>query len=271
MFELLNLTVWCISGMFSGEYRNALAEMKSILTVINTEQYTGFYGRLWFLPCMFVSDLLFFIIEKLFSKRTGIIWSAVVVLVACSWVTDKVLNCRLPFTVDTAFLATAFLAAGYASSDSISKFLRGMQFAKDGLILALCILCMWLCLETGESYCFMYVNQYGNYVYTILAAVSGTIGFLTVTKWLYPLARKSEIVMKPVLWYSYNSLATFPVHLTIKIFMLYYLPFLCDWKWLFLVMLIFNVPIVSLITNYAPFMLGKFKPMKWRQKKIDAV
>ena len=51
----------------------------------------------------------------------------------------------------------------------------------------------------------------------------------------------------------------------------YHVPFLCEWKLLFIAILIFTVPIVSLITNYAPFMLGKFKPMRWHRKKTGAV
>lgn len=66
LFEGLNLFVWCTSLILQGGWQDLSEAVTTIVTCVNTDAYTGYYGRLWFWPCMFVSDILFYFITKLY-------------------------------------------------------------------------------------------------------------------------------------------------------------------------------------------------------------
>lgn len=110
----------------------------------------------------------------------------------------------------------------------------------------------------------MFINRYGEYIFSIVGAFAGSIAYVILAKYVYYLFRRIKFLENFVLWYSYNSLATFPVHLEIKcVLLLFGIPFIDMWWVLFLVMLLGNIIIVNVITNYLPFLLFQ----KYKSKK----
>lgn len=257
LFELANLLLWQVYMLHYGGWQDMTEALKGILIVINTDTYVGFYGRLWFLPCMFVSDLLFWFVKQLCSKKYLGLCAGMMLLL--SWISCRMLPERLPFTVDTAFMATAFLILGYVMGEQIQWLLMKKHRIADGMLFCAAVGLMAFFLSGSDTYCHMYTNQYGNYLGTVMAAIGGIIGFLIAVKWIYTWNCKTAIGKDLVMWYSANSLATFPVHLMIKIVFLFYFSDYSTWYLLFAVMLIFNIPIVNTISVYFPFMIGQFK------------
>ena len=49
LFEGVNLFVWAVSLISQGGWQDVTDALFAILTCQNTEGYTGYYGRLWFL------------------------------------------------------------------------------------------------------------------------------------------------------------------------------------------------------------------------------
>lgn len=263
LFEGLNLAVWSLELILQGGWQDVTEAVTAIAVCLNTDGYMGYYGRLWFWPCMFVSDVLFYGLRKLTrGSKTGLLLSAGVML-GLSWCSCNLLPSRLPFTVDTACFAAFFLILGYVLGDKITEMLYASHFWRDMLCLLGLLAVLWVGVIHGGGLCLMFVNQYGSYPGTVAAACSGSFAFLILAKWLYRLLEKKPAGKTLILWYGRNSLVTFPVHLSIKIAMYKLVPYhLRPWYVLLVVMLAGNIPIVNFITNYLPFMQGQLPKKK---------
>lgn len=263
LFEGLNLAVWSGCLILQGGWQDLSEAGIAILSCRNTLGYTGYYGRLWFWPCMFVSDILFSGILRIAPRKEGFrktFLGAMIVLTLCiSWVTCNVLPERLPFTTDTAFMATAFLLIGYLFGNQIQWLVEKGHFLADLCILLISLAAMRHLVLHGQISMLMYENQYGHYANTVLAACFGMAAFLILTKWLYTFCSKTGFGKDFVLWYGYNSLCTFPVHLSIKMFIWEVFPTsFRRWYIQLPAMLLVNIPLVNCISRYFPFLLGSF-------------
>ncbi len=262
LFEVLNLFVWSASLFLQGGWQDVTEAVYAIFACLNTDGYTGYYGRLWFWPCMFVSDIIFYWILKITPQkkfaRQFVLFFMILASLAVSWYTCRVLSYRLPFTADTAFMATAFLLTGYLFGPQISWLLQRSHVLVDVIVLSVSLLALVLSVLSGKSSCMMFINHYGHYGYTLCAAYGGILVFLILAKWLYKLLKETVIPKSIVLWYGYHSLGTFPMHLSVKAFIYQAFPLhYRQWYILLPAMFLLNIPLVNLVTQYFPFMLGK--------------
>ena len=270
LFEGLNLFVWSASLFLQGGWQDVSEAVTAVLACVNTEGYTGYYGRLWFWPCLFVSDMYFYWILKICPRqekaKTVFLLAMITAMLGLSWFTCRRLPFRLPFTADTAFMATAFLLTGYLFGRRYHWLIHQKHGKADALILILSLLALVWTISSGRSACMMFINAYGHFGYTLCAAFSGILAVTVLIKHLYGFLKDRESLKSIVLWYGYNSLAVFPVHLSVKIFIYQMFPLSWrQWYILFPAMFLFSIPLVNLITRYCPFMLGKI-PFLSRKK-----
>lgn len=255
-FEILNLIIWCVKCMVEHQSLPGIESLISIFTCINNG-YMGLYGRLWFLPCMFVADLYIWVILRLLRNNKFAQILSILGLFALSFLTDKLLEFRLPFAIDTALFAAAFIMLGYVFGDAVQVLIHpGNLVCKTILTIGMLLYLAYAVQYTNVTV-HMYINNYGEYTVSICAAIAGSIAFLILGSFVYRACGKFQILNDFVCWYGNNSLVSFPIHLTIKMFILWYVPTLSKWYLLFVVMLVVNIPIVNAITNYLPFMLAK--------------
>ena len=258
-FELINLVIWYIRCLVVQETIPVFSSLLSIVLCYNTKEYTGLCGRLWFLPCMFVSNILFWIISRFIKTRVGMA-SVGCILFFVSWITSRVIPFRLPFTIDTAMMATAFILIGYIFSDVISYLLSHGHIGVDIILAVFMGGMLFSAYRTEMTQMWMFVNRYGNYILSVAAALGGSIAYIIIAKYLYCLFVRIPFLKEIVLWYSYNSLATFPVHLQIKcLALLTGLSLFSYWWVMFILMFILNIPIVNFVSNYLPCLLGQKK------------
>ena len=125
-----------------------------------------------------------------------------------------------------------------------------------------------LCNKIGNPLCYMYINQYADFPLMVLCAISGTALIFIASKYLLFIC-KIVFLGDVVFWYSINSLTVFPIHLTIKVLSIPILSKLGlnNWVSLLVIMFIFTIPLVNVVTNYFPFMLGSFKHKQTRRIK----
>lgn len=256
-FEIINLLLWYILCLFTGQNLQLVSPLVSIALCINTSSYIGLCGRLWFLPCMFISSIIFFLCKRFIKSKEGLFCAAGLCLIV-SYITTNVLPFRLPFTIDTAFMATFFLFVGYLGRKSLDYLLDNGHILIDIILCLLMFLILYSTYRTDQAKMWMFINVYGDYIYSVLGAVGGSFAFIIIAKYLYYVINKIPIINSFVLWYSYNSLASFPVHLQIKCILINLgISWVTIWWILFIVMLFGNIIIVNIITNYLPFLLGQ--------------
>lgn len=261
-FEALNLLLYILLQLITGNLSLSLADaFVSIITCVNNS-YLGLYGRLWFLPAIFVSSIISYGIRIFLAKNKPIyILVYCLPLVALSYITCTFLHFRLPFTIDTAFLGSTFLLIGFALGRSIEWWLASKNRLCDLFLFTLFSLIFVLCNRYSNPVCYMYINAYSDFPFMIVCAISGSFIVFILSKMLFPLLQSLSFLRNITTWYSINSLATFPIHLTIKIFFIPILSYVGTntWYCLFACMFILNIPIVNIISDYFPFMIGKIK------------
>lgn len=230
----------------------------SVFLCLNSP-YKGLYGRLWFLPAMFFSSIFVYSIRKMMSKSISAQWLSTSVLFFLSYYTSSILSNRLPFGIDIALLGSAFMMLGLLCGPYIEFILHPNHHKLDYALLLISVGLFSIINVTHEPLCLMYKNVYTDYVAMVVAALSGTLFFLILCYLVHPLLQKVPFIYQMIVWYSINSLITFPIHLTIKIGSIVILNYLgcSSWLLLFTLMLTINIPISNFITLYCPFMLGK--------------
>ncbi len=206
---------------------------------------------------MFVADIYVWIILHFFREKQFALILSTLVLFAGSYFTSTIIKTRLPFTIDTALFGAAFILLGFVFYEAIDTLVKkGNDSCKIILAIGMLTYLVYSVRYTPVSV-LMYINSYGEYTVSICSAISGSVAYIILASYMYSAFEKWSSINRFVLWYGNNSLATFPVHLTIKMLILWYIPLLRPWYMMFLTMLFLSIPIVNCITRYLPFMLGK--------------
>lgn len=260
-FEMANLILFVGIQILSGTMDLSFVDAIISIVVCINNSYTGLYGRLWFLPAMFVCSVFSYVIKKKVSgNKPLIITLFIAVMLAFSYISCYIVPFRLPFTIDIAFLGTAFFLIGHLFGKYIQQYLDSKNSIYDILLFVGFAVLFLLCNILANPVCHMFTNQYHSFPFMIIAAISGTALVFIFTKLFAPLLQKVQLINNLVVWYSVNSLATFPVHLTIKVLSIPILRHLGIYHWAILLaaMLLLNIPIVNVITQYCPVMLGRF-------------
>ena len=250
---------------------------------INLWYVAGLYGMnvLWFLPALFLGELLFLWIRKRFSDRTSLM------IIAVLTVTAYFLNLSLQNAAfDTAFyerlhelcitllrpvFACSFIAIGYYSF-GLTERLRSSGFSVKEVLLAFAffvinILCIYISMKVlhynnvGEFRSLVHNNVFVYYV----AAVSGSFWLILLSKNLSGLKYGFPLLT----FYGMNSLVFMAVHnnsrvltfaLRSAMYINQYLTrargYICYGIIVF-TMLLYTTLMIMLINRFVPFLAGK--------------
>lgn len=264
-FEVLNFILFsireCLYGNIKIPYIDAFI---SIVTCVNNS-YVGLYGRLWFIPAIFVCSIFAYLIKNIVCKnKSGFVAIFCVIMFVLSYVSDAIIPFRLPFTIDIAFLGTAFFLMGHLCGSKIEWLFENKKYFFDIVWFVIAIVLFVLCNIYKDPVCYMYINEYNDFPFMVVCAASGTLLTFIVSKYLLLIVGKISLIRNIILWYSINSLAVFPIHLTIKVLSIPLLSQLGlnNWVCVFVIMFVLTIPVVNIINNYFPFLLGVFNSKK---------
>lgn len=264
-FEILQLVLFTLIKCFSGQVDFSFIDaVISIATCINNS-YVGLYGRLWFLPAIFVSSVLSYIIRQHIAKNNVYIVSMFCAfMLAASYIFSEIIPQRIPFTIDIACLGTVFFLLGHICGNAIKYIVESKKHWIIVIVSTVFVGLFVLCNTIARPYCYMCANDYKDFPFMIVAATSGTAITLITAKYALLLFNKLTFPKNLICWYSVNSLTAFPVHLTIKVLSLPLLRLLGLNNWIcsLAVMLTLTIPAVNIINKFFPFMLGKFRYKK---------
>lgn len=137
------------------------------------------YCYSWFLPCLFLSEMVFHIINKKMVRLEGngrsiALGGCAILFWILSWIENVVNPNRAVFCLDTCLMALGFMFFGSVSVQ-IMKVLkeynsRVVAFEMVG-VAGVGVFCIMLNGKNNANF-MMYQNQYGNYVFAIIGASS---------------------------------------------------------------------------------------------------
>lgn len=146
------------------------------------------FWTIWFLACLFVVEILWYWIWKIFSR--WLIAPAVVSICLCivGLLRYRLGYGSLPWNLDVALVAQFFFYVGYCfkCSRQVQDFFAKMQ--KNTYIICIAIMLLinvvagFLCVRLSGESLDMSIGMYGNEVLTILSALAGTLFIILISK-----------------------------------------------------------------------------------------
>ncbi len=151
---------------------------------------------MWFIPCMLMTQLMFYLGER-FIKNRYFLAAAIILLSAAGYLYSLFCPFRLPWCLDAMTMALPFYALGYmlAGKEKLSSVSKGKAAVLSAVLLAILIP---LALFNGKAD--MNNNIYQNYFLYYLAAFCGiafiwALSQLCRFRWLKYLGSASLVIM----------------------------------------------------------------------------
>ncbi|PFN98128.1 hypothetical protein COJ85_21655 [Bacillus sp. AFS076308] len=245
---------------------SVIAERKSIWTVHT--------GALWFVACLFCTELLFYFIAKIGRTKKAIgFFLLVISVVGCFY--NKMVGQPLPWNIDVAMISVGFYGAGYLFKEYNKNLERFNHLKSLVLLLIVNLFTGYLnYVLTGERVDF-YNSSLGNIVLFYLSAFSGIGAFVILIKHM----KKNKVLQ----YIGKNSFIYLAFHQKIVFFVFS----LLIQKSIFnfesiinhpivegvlytLITVVILIPAVYTINHYFPFMLGKTTRKSMREVSLNA-
>jgi acyltransferase len=240
---------------------------------------------LWFLPCLFVIALIFYGFSKMSNEAPGKLVIFIIAAGVIGYLYPKYVPFRLPWTADVALSGVVFYGVGnlfkqfidsevaygpdiFLTADTrTSKMFSQFKIFLPVVFILLNLLYLGYVLKfpmTDEPN--MNVMEYGNFFWYYLIAFSGIFTFISLFKKI-----GSSRILE---YYGRNSLLVLAFHYPIMdvlltlIFLVFKIDLDVDYcnagiaLGLTVLNLILLVPVIYVINNYFPFILGKCSTKK---------
>jgi len=295
-FEAINLLIsFIVSRFYSGVTVSFPSAILQILTALPAfvNGYSGVAGRLWFFPCLFFAEIVFYFIYALISflaskfKRKQLFKTIAFLIISAgaycaSYFQNKLFSTWWLYT-DTAIMGVCFLALGCALKVVLDKFMCAKLYIK---IPAALIFLAGLIFFTYLNYfkltnyvdVFMSLNSYGSYIAFAPSAVCGiafSCALVSIFSQLY-----NSAFFRGIKLIGTNSLGIYAVHVW---YMFIFKTLLLDplyvnigdwWRyaapWIeFVLITACTLPTVWAIKKIAPEILGEPRKKVRRENQVE--
>jgi len=232
--------------------------LKNLLLLLYGSQISlskaGSLSSLWFIPCFFISNVVFILfchqkkdLNKVIIFLIGVLGSIFLPRIEIGY----------PFSIDTAFSGVTFIIIGYYISKYFLKFLKNKV-----ILMFLGILSIFSFFNSNNNYILMATRVFNNNVLFYIFAIIGSLFIISLSM---NLSNKKLQILD---FFGENSLLILMIHkLVIIIFETIFSKFLTRNILYFILMIICVIPIVfclAIIINRMSFVFGGRK--NWEQK-----
>lgn len=264
-FSVVTYAYWLVIGrhIYSSGF-NPLRAFLNIFLSPGGDGYLAHNPPLWFLPCLFLTTLVFYYMAKIFNSNFHLL----LVLMASSLVgfgLSLTFKSNWPWSLDVVFTSVVFFGIGYLISRQFleREYFTGRNNILIGLVVAAGLLGLVYTIAQPNSTILMASNQYGNYFLFYVAAWLG-IGAILILARVW---EKSAILS----YLGLNSLIIFGLHFPLRLIVMKLTSMVCHieidairaslwWSSLeTILVLLILVPLIYLTNKYLFFFIGKSK------------
>lgn len=255
----------CVIGKF--EDISYIKPFVGIFYSNNVNDFMIFNGVLWFITCLFVVEVMYFILNKYINTNKGKI-KTLVLFALLGYLDSLYMPIRLPWGVDLALTGIAFYGLGNLLKGCIDRMF-GIKLMNK-LILIIAGLIISIVFSHLNDVVYMYENQYGNFFAFYFSALSGILTVVLISMTI----KKSKILS----YIGKNTVIILALHGKIILYLGSLIKILLNgqiygsWFWsiiLTVVSLIGSVPFIYIINRYLPFVLGKkISDLKLRKRLV---
>ncbi|ALP91164.1 acyltransferase family protein [Clostridium butyricum] len=258
IFSILTFIYWSlIERKLRGDNTSILSQFIGIF-ISQGGEYNHVYNIvMWFLPCLFVTEVTFYLIRNKFSNK--LIYCILAISSILGFELSKSVNIRLPWSIDTMFIAIVFYGIGYLVSNKILNYekIRNknlINFLFIFILLTINIYCS--CLNGRVD---MNNGRYYNYLLYLISAFCGIACIYLISLYCN---------FKFIKFLGINSLILMCIHEPLKRILLKIISvtiktdidiirssLMCIIVCL-LILLACTLPIVCIVNKYLPFIIG---------------
>ena len=258
LWMILSQIVSAPFGLYDGTF-----DLKKIILSLLKDGLL-YCNNLWFLPALFISEVIFYWVSKLINKisnknnESAFYFACSCVFWLASYIENRLIEVPLFFKLDVCLMAIAYISLG-ASMNVISKKIYSSRhtIAKLFAAFALSVVSVVAAVMNGRDNAMIMVsNKYGNYFLSIIGAASLIIVCIILVSVILWLPKKYLLFLRN------NSLMLFPIH-TIVIRCLNHIPnfeSLNLWIYSAICLIVIHLliyPICKFINKYFPILNGK--------------
>lgn len=250
LFGIVEIVFYIISEAAVHELvgKKLLKKIAAILysNYIFDHNYTGV---IWFLSCLFVTELLFFVIHKYIKNRLGrIIVTVSLGTLGLMW--ESFIDFKPPFFADIALTALLFYSYGFLLRPVLEKESTAVEILPGILALTFgSFLAMYNQRDLDGKHVSMLYLRYGEPIVFVVSACLVLLGFVLIFQGISGFVK--EDLNKPLFYLGRNSLIIFSVHLMIMHGLKYPLGDLDNaWQWISLSTLLISVIVTALLNKY---------------------
>lgn len=167
LFYILCVPMW---GGFTLLYKGDL----SIINIIKeyllmfVGNMTDSGGALWFLPCLFVTELFYWIINNYFCRYLQLLSSLLLMIIGYFLLKANII---LPFGINIALLAIPFYSIGYLSKEYIEKWKSSNLISQIIPLIFLFFIQFFLFKYSGLDLALSYIRNIITYIPMALSAI----------------------------------------------------------------------------------------------------
>lgn len=242
-------------------HHSLLTPLLGSLIATRKTEWTVHTGPLWFINCLLLTELFFYLITKTTRKKRNIgILLLVISILGCYY--NKMVGKPLPWSIDVAMISVGFYGAGFLFKEFESKLERFLTIKTFFLLFAVNAAAGYLNFVNSGERVDLYNSSLGNIFLFYLSAFSGTGAFIIFLKRL----KKS----KGLQYIGENSIIYLALHQKIVFFLfnqiiqnsgmdsdkLLEIPMVKGALYTIIAAVIL-LPAVYWINQYLPFILGK--------------
>ena len=224
-------------------------------------------GTLWFIVCLFMSELIFFLIVKYSKNDKKKIVACLVVCAIIGVFYNIYIKKPLPWSIDVAFISVVFYGMGYLIKGIENKVSKLVNIKYLIIFLIANVLLGHLNIRYLNANVDMSSSRYGNYFLFYMAAFCGIMASLIFCRLLPKLRILIYVGKNSIIFMAFHQMILYPIIDKL----IAHVSFLTSQKSYIValngiihvgVTLIVMIPIIYVINNYMPFILGKGFPKK---------
>ena len=152
--------------------------------------YQKHFWTIWFLACLFVVEILYFLIYSFWGNNFGLLTSVSLVIGIMGFLQYDYGCTGLPWNFDVALVAQFFFHLGYwfKCSNKLYRIAVEKKKYKDlGMLICLLginVIAAALCIRLSEESLDMSVGLYGNKFLTMISALAGILFVVVLSKYI---------------------------------------------------------------------------------------
>lgn len=203
-FSVITYLYWLIiERRFSGNGSSPVDVLINILIAPGSDQYLPHNPAIWFLPCLFIVTIIFYLIgrkQKLVNILVGLLVS-----LAIGYVTTPYLSTALPWSIDVVPTAIVFYGIGFLIKRAPVINIKSNYIR---LLLVCCCIPVGFVISKLNGEVRMVDNSYGDYFYFYIGAFLGIISVVMIAMIL----KNNNMLV----YLGRNSIIVFSLHFPVK-------------------------------------------------------